>query len=284
MKIRHFYHVYAAGAWAAPAAQHVAALAQAGFTHPVTIGLVGPPADRARAMERISGLFEAEGLTVPGTWVVADDGWEQVTLRVIRYYALGVTQDEAICYAHTKGAWRQSPLTGPWRASMTRHVIGGWRSCLNLIEGDYETAGCHWIQPGTSHPRAPGYVAKTGLYAGNFWWAASRYLAQLSEPGTEYRHQAEEWIGTGRPVAADLLPGWPSVALCMTQEQAQDWQRRVIAQRGEAGEFSCARHENGGCRGPMRWVSISREYLGLPDFMPLCSHHRVRYERQLEDA
>lgn len=280
MRIRHFYHVYGSGAWAGPAAEHAAALAQAGFTHPVTIGLVCAPGDRELVQKQVCGLFEEEGLPLPDSWVFAASGWEQVTLAALRAYALACAEDEAVCYAHTKGAWNDSRLSPYWRRSMTRHVIGGWRNCLRLLES-HDTAGCHWLTP-ERHHRPPHFVVRSPFYGGNFWWARSGYLGQLPPPRTESRFQAEEWIGLGRPQAADLLPGWPAMLLCMTPWERELWRRRVTQFRGPAEELACA-YADATCAGLMRWTSISGGHLDevAGDSVPLCHSHSLRHDMEL---
>jgi len=46
LPIRHYYHVYAAGAWMQPVREHVAALAVSGLRVPTVVGLVGAPCGR----------------------------------------------------------------------------------------------------------------------------------------------------------------------------------------------------------------------------------------------
>lgn len=221
MKIRHFYHVYAAGGWTDAVSEHAIALGQAGFRSPVTVGLVGPEEDRFRARERITARFRWEGVPEPDTWIEADEGFEQVTLTELREYALGCGPYDAICYAHTKGAYSNTPVNEHWRRSMTRHVIGGWMRCALLVTSGYDTAGCHWLTP-QQHHDPPSRPVSTPMYGGNFWWARTGYLKRLPVPGTGYRHQAEEWIGLANPRAFDLLPGWPSAELCAPEAAAAE--------------------------------------------------------------
>ena len=279
--IRHFYHVYAAGAWEGPVAEHAAALAQAGFGHPVTIGLIGPAPARHQARDKITALFAENGLPAPDSWAGAERGWEQATLALIREYARERPDSEAICYAHTKGAWNDSRLNPYWRRSMTRHVIGGWRHCLDLLAGGYDTAGCHWLTP-ERHHHPPYFIVRSPFYGGNFWWASAAYLRQLPPPGTSSRFEAEGWIGLGSPKAADLLPGWPTILLCMTPYERELWRRRVTGFRGPAAEMACA-YADPTCQGPMRWTSVSGGHLDdlAGDSVPLCHSHSLRHDMEL---
>lgn len=284
MRIRHFYHVYAAGAWFGPVQEHITALSHAGFRSPVTAGLVGPAGSRNLVREWITTWLAREGLPAPDTWTEADEGYEQVTLTALRDYACSCIAEEAILYAHTKGAWHSNPLNECWRRSMTRHVVGQWQRCARLVtSGSYDTAGCHWLTPEAYSGRAD-YAVTVPVYAGNFWWARAGYLRTLPPLQHDHRHRAEEWIGLGSPEAFDLLPGWPSMELCASQEtkeaearRARQVRDRVPWFRGAAAEFNCA-HADETCRGPMCWVSISRGYRDVGDFMPLCRSHQDRHE------
>lgn len=204
--IRHFYHVWAAGAWAEPAVQHAEALLESGFRGHITVGLVGSRLDRAIARERIGSLL-AELPNSTLDWAEADQGYEQVTLALLRSWVHAARGDQAVLYAHTKGAHNQSEMNAEWRRSMTRHVVGDWRTCVSLLR-DYDTIGCHWLTP-SLYP----HVVGTPYYGGNFWWARASYLRRLPPLEQQDRHAAEGWIGLGDPYAYDLFPGWPSMQL-----------------------------------------------------------------------
>ncbi len=212
MKIRHYYHVYAAGGWSAPVREHIEALGRSQFGGEIRIGLAGPEQDRFRAREMITMQLAESGLPAPAEWIEADTGFEQVTLARLSTDMHQLPGEFAVLYAHTKGAFSGDPLNEPWRRSMTAYVVAGWRDCAALLEAGYETAGCHWLTP-EKDDDPPRYPVTTPMYGGNFWMARASYLRRLPPPGCDYRHQAEEWIGLGAPRAADLLPGWPSAKL-----------------------------------------------------------------------
>lgn len=210
MKIRHYYHCYAAGAWSAPVRDHLTALGRAGLDDmAMTVGLAGPQRDRQVAREMITLRCQRWSLPEPVRWIEADEGWEQVTLRVIREDALATTGDYEVLYAHTKGAHDDSDMNAAWRRSMTRKLVYGWEECTELLAGGYDTAGCHLLTPEGYRDHHPRMNYRSMVYGGNFWWARASYLRTLPLPGSENRHQGEEWIGLGHPKAADLLPGWP---------------------------------------------------------------------------
>jgi hypothetical protein len=214
VEVCHFYHVWVDGVWPGPVREHVEALGAAGFPGPVTVGLVGYAGDRPRVRDLISARFADAGLPPPAGWVEADAGFEDVTLRALRDHAS--CGDAHILYAHTKGAYDDSPWNAAWRRSMTRHMVGGWEQCVKLLGGGYDTVGCHWLTPGQHHD-PPDWDVPSPFYGGNFWWAAARYVRRLPPVPRlrhENRHDAERWVGLAGPRAYDLLPGWPSAELC----------------------------------------------------------------------
>lgn len=212
MRLRHFYHVYAEGAWARPVREHIEALVAAKFAGRITIGLVGPSADRDRARSRLALQFAAlRHCRVD--WIERDAGFEQVTLAALHAWARDTEEDTAVLYAHTKGAHDVTDWNATWRRSMTRRVVGNWRRCIRLLDDGYDAVGCHWLTP-EKHHAPPVYVVPSPFYGGNFWWARSSYLRRLPPVAAERRHDAEKWIGLGQPRAYDLLPGWPSEELC----------------------------------------------------------------------
>lgn len=210
--IRHFYHVYASGAWSTPVREHAEALGKSGFEGETVVGLVGYPEDRERAKNHIVMRFGSNGVPIPEVWVEADEGFEQLTLSKLHCDIHNIPGNFPVLYAHTKGAHDDSEWNAIWRRSMTRHVVSNWRACAALLH-DYDTVGCHWLTP-EEHHNPPDYPVTVPMYGGNYWWARTQYLRELPPPENEYRHQAEEWVGQNKPKAFDLLPGWPSRKLC----------------------------------------------------------------------
>jgi hypothetical protein len=202
LPVRHYYHCYAAGAWAVPVRDHFTAMGRSGLDGVVTtVGLVGPPRDRDAARQRIGLLCRNWDLPEPAAWREADEGWEQLTLQAI-HDDVQKSQDEyAVVYAHTKGAADGSDTNMAWRRSMTRKVIYEWEECLALL-ARHDAVGCHWVD--NQH-----YPSDPPFFGGNFWWATSSYLRRLPAPASEDRWQAETWMSQANPAVYDLKPGWP---------------------------------------------------------------------------
>jgi hypothetical protein len=202
LPVWHFYHLHAGGAWLPAVREHVAATQSAGLPGPMLTGLAGPPQRRGEVARFLDEHLGA------GAWepvAQADEGFEQVTLTVLREWVHAHAGEAAVLYAHTKGASSTSANQDTWRASMTRHAVTGWRGCVALL-GTYDAVGCHWTLPGHYCDTAP-------CFAGNFWWARASYLRTLPEVGMADRGDAERWLGLGSPRVFDLFPGWPSEVL-----------------------------------------------------------------------
>lgn len=208
--IAHFYHLWAAGAWVPPAREHAQALVAASFPGQVTVSLVGPPADRAVARERMGAWLSA--LTNQPSWIESDRGFEQVTIRALHSWA--GRADGRVLYAHTKGAHNQSTWDTLWRRSMTRHVVTDWKRCVALLDDGYEAVGCHYLRPENDNPKP----VLSPFYGGNFWWATTAYIRRLPVVGDASPYDAEAWIGLADPHAYDLRPGWPHESTFLLDE------------------------------------------------------------------
>jgi hypothetical protein len=207
MNIRHYYHLWAAGAWREPAREHFTTLASSQFAGHVTVSLVGPRPDRAAARRKIRALYPVDD------WLEHDTGFEDATLRALRQWVHASHGEHAILYAHTKGAYHPSKQNTAFRLGVTREVVAGWRACVGKLE-DHDTAGCYWLTPDRNivPGRWGGGQVESSLYPGNYWWARASYLRKLPALGTlteETRFDAEAWIGLAQPRAFDLHPGWP---------------------------------------------------------------------------
>ena len=200
MQAAHFYHVWSDGSWRQPVAEHMAALEDAKFDGFFALGVVGSNANRREAINEISHLRK------PDFVVHAEEGFEQVTLDAVHRHAQ--EHDDAILYAHTKGAANVRRFQDQWRWNMTHHVIRGWRNCREALEsGHYDAVGCHWL----TAEEFPHIKADTGypMFGGNFWMATAEYVRSLPPVSNETRWHAESWIGLNHPRVLDLFPGWP---------------------------------------------------------------------------
>lgn len=138
---------------------------------------------------------------------------------------LDAKTDWLVCYHHAKGATHPvgDDWNTRWRRCMERHVIGDWRSCVTVLEQGYDAAGAHYCIP-------PSTPAGQRIFAGNFFWARSRYLSTVTPlldrerirtsgvETLESRYEAEVYVGNGRrpPRVFDFHPGRASLDGCET--------------------------------------------------------------------
>lgn len=194
MSLAHFYHVYADGAWEKPVREHVSLLVKSGLMENLgyaAVGIVGKPENRRKVRNLLGWDFDIVA--------EANTGWEQVTIEKMHFYAQ--FSDDAILYAHTKGAYSNDALAKAWRESMTEDTVVRWREAVTALE-KYDVAGPYWLKSDQPEHREHGF-----FFAGNFWWANSDYLAKLPPVKTEHRFQAEGWIGLGDPKAFVMRHG-----------------------------------------------------------------------------
>ena len=195
MRLSHFYHVYADGDWEIPATEHFEELALSGLLDEldgIYLGVVGSRENRRKVKRALRHDVVVE----------ADEGWEQVTLNKLRDFCQ--TDDGAVLYAHTKGAWSRDELARQWRVSMTHDVVTRWRECVHGLE-KVQAAGPFWLRSDMPEHSGHGH-----FFGGNFWWARSAYVAALPPLKTDHRHQAEGWVGLGKPSVKIMREGFPT--------------------------------------------------------------------------
>lgn len=122
-----------------------------------------------------------------------------------------------VLYFHSKGATHSADsaygnnVSAPWRRAMMNHLVANWRQCVTDLES-VESVGCHFMRnlaDGTQN-----------IWAGNFFWCNSNFLATLPSiyerdrikvsgiASAESRFEAEVWIGNGKrcPTVKEYLP------------------------------------------------------------------------------
>lgn len=141
----------------------------------------------------------AENLTIVEIekWVPSHPGW-----NVLYFHSKGCT--------HPPGSSYGIQTSDPWRETMTKYLVANWRSCVAALDR-VESVGCHFMRnlaDGTQN-----------IWAGNFWWATSDFLATVPSiykrdrihvsgiAAKESRFEAEVWIGNGKlPTVHEYLP------------------------------------------------------------------------------
>jgi hypothetical protein len=192
VRLTHFYHVFADGDWRAPARDHFAALEKSNLIEhldSIRLGIVGSKPNREQVKTELPGVVVAESET----------GWEQVTLTKAHHFAQ--SDDGAIFYAHTKGAFALSEFAARWRVSMIHDTVTGWRECVEALD-EVDAVGSYWLKSWEPEHSDHGF-----FFAGNFWWAQSAYLRKLDPVKNDHRYQAEGWIGLGNPSVRVIREG-----------------------------------------------------------------------------
>ena len=203
MNLYHFYHVYADGEWTEAVDEHCAALKEHGLADNLDkfyIGVVGADENRTTAISRITMHHNLNAEVI----VEAPIQWEQLTLEPVRRFS--TTNDGYLLYAHTKGAYNQTPINIGWRSSMCYYNVVKWRDAVEKLDEGYRIVGCHWVND--------------AIFGGNYWWANTSYLKCLPTLAVDNRWRAEEWIGMKitdpEKEKFDMNPGWPAPELFTT--------------------------------------------------------------------
>jgi hypothetical protein len=123
-----------------------------------------------------------------------------------------------ILYFHSKGATHEAndEMSHRWRNCMMKHLVENWKIASGSLEGGADSSGCHWQNALVS--------GISNIWAGNFWWITSEFLATLPKiemnsrlpimggiDALASRYEAEVWIGSGRkmPKVRDFHRGSP---------------------------------------------------------------------------
>lgn len=136
---------------------------------------------------------ELRTLRMLETWLKLNPGWN-------------------VLYFHSKGVTKPTEMATRWRNCMMRQLVSNWRQCQEALKF-YDSVGCHWLMPPLTPPGQ-------NIWAGNFWWATSDFLATLPKledtwrvknsgiDSIESRYEAEVWIGNGSklPRVLDMHP------------------------------------------------------------------------------
>jgi len=149
----------------------------------------------------VESLLPSKAVTfknAPDTW----PSGEVPTINYLHEWLMGY-DNYHVMYHHMKGL-SYPPGSGlhdqmsNWRWCMQQHVIERWRECVAYLDSGYDACGVHYHTPDT-YP-GPGHVP---FFAGNFWWATSRFLSTLPRISVEGhlaggRYEAEAWLGRGK--------------------------------------------------------------------------------------
>lgn len=193
MRFFHYYHCYTEfEQWKKIADQHIDALIESNLDNALAgfkLGVVG-----SNANEVVK--FFSKRLSTPVDLVAESPfGWEKVTLDAMQRQC---NEWDYVLYAHTKGVSRKN-TADVWRRQMTETVVDRWQECVNLL-ANYDAVGPFWLTPEVD----PNWA--TPFFAGNFWWATSRYIQTLPSVNNNDRYDAERWLGLNNPSVVNYVP------------------------------------------------------------------------------
>jgi len=121
--------------------------------------------------------------------------FELPTLKLISYFSKQFPNVKLL-YLHTKGI--SYPKSDPkyihstdWINMMLYFLVNNSYNCLTLLDTN-DTVGCNYNKNPSPH------------FSGNFWWAKTNYLAQLSTNTLINKMDAEWWVHTGNPTYKSL--------------------------------------------------------------------------------
>lgn len=113
----------------------------------------------------------------------------------------------AVLYLHAKGSTHATDseyglMAANWRRAMMEDTVKNWHQCYRDLENGFDSVGSHFMR---------GMADGTqNLWAGNFFWVTSDYVATLPRiherdriklsgiDALESRYEAEVWIGNGK--------------------------------------------------------------------------------------
>ena len=150
-------------------------LAEAGAT--MTLGVIGTEGDREELKARLWQYPFIEKVIERDISENDDNLYEGATLQplwewCVAHHGAG-GERVAVCYTHSKGTVTYNACVHDWKEMMEYFIIECWRSAVQAIEEGAEIVGCDWKHAGDWH------------FSGNFWWAASDYIATLPDPRTD---------------------------------------------------------------------------------------------------
>lgn len=151
------------------------------------------PSNSLKVLHGLQCKNELRTLRLLEEWVPHNPGWN-------------------VLYVHSKGATKPNEMNTRWRNCMMRNLVSNWRQCTEALK-NFDSVGCHWQGPPLCPPTQH-------IWAGNFWWATSDFLATLPSltetqrvklsgiDSLESRYEAEVWIGNGPrlPRVLDMHP------------------------------------------------------------------------------
>lgn len=193
-----FYHVAAIGHWREIVSEQLGILSRAGFPGKIHIGFVGPKFEDG-FIRRIADVCSLDAeIRHFGPEL---QQFEFPTLSWMHQYCQ-TAADRPVLYFHSKGCSKPTWVWTMWRWIMNAYALMGWEESTTRLRRN-NCSGFSW--------HASGFPSS--YFPGNFWWARSSFVKQLTEfrryvtefsdciakknpNGFTKRHAAECWINS----------------------------------------------------------------------------------------
>jgi hypothetical protein len=182
-----FYHIYCANDWAKIVNEQVITLKKSGLYDLVDTIYVCVIKSNEIDIDQLKQILPSKFKITIETQNPKD-----YEFPILKYLQSKARIEDFYCfYFHTKGTSviEKSKKIGEksWRTLMEYFIFTKYNMAINALKDGY---GCY------------GSLYKTSFsyphFAGNFWWATSKYITSLSNINTltDNRYNAELWIGS----------------------------------------------------------------------------------------
>jgi hypothetical protein len=166
-----FYHLACLGNWKEVFEEQLIQLHRNGFQY-INLTVLGAANEREWALDTTERLEVQPALLLHSEDLTC---FETLAMKAIESWARGT--DGYALYLHSKGVSYPAHLPKmKWRRLMMRELVEKWEQCFAQLP-HYDVIGVNWRDmPPVSH------------FAGNFWYASTRYLRKLADFTHYYDH------------------------------------------------------------------------------------------------
>jgi hypothetical protein len=191
---RVFYHAFLWGEWKLLVQSQMLRLHTSGILDKMSMMTIGVSAFEDSDFHWIRDLWKkfsnVEVVRTPHDMMPRE---ERATLLLLKEWCDSSKQDVPVLYFHTKGLTRTGYNVELWRMYMEHYNIDKWKHAVSAMNNGWDTYGVN-LRDDTEELFGKKYLH----YSGNFWWARSFYIKELSSDmltGSN-RWEGEFWIGS----------------------------------------------------------------------------------------
>jgi hypothetical protein len=175
-----FWYLWETNHWYDLAAEQLFTLSRAGFPGKIRLHLGGSSEWAAREVQALAG---ACGLQLEVAWDRRGRD-EYPAVSALKAFCDQTPGDHKVLYFHGKNITLKGVCGTKWRWAMTQAVIVNWRNRLDDLRTHDVCGFCLKDDP-----------SYRWIFAGNFWWATSRWIRSLPTPLPDQdRFHYEQWL------------------------------------------------------------------------------------------